>query len=165
MASFDKGPNFRTPFGPNEFLRSTQDIKTTSYTVAAGSVPAETIDGFAGQKVLHRGTALASITSGADAGKVGPYSSTATDGRQIAANIVGLNNTFLPWQLMERDVEVASVYECTAVQAWCFEYIDEGVWNGGALGGVATAVTIKVPLTNPTADTMRGTKGLDILFK
>lgn len=165
MPDFQKGPNYRTPFGRNVFLRSTQDVKTESYTVAASTVPAETIDGFADQKVLQTGTALAAITSGGEAGKVGPFSPAATDGREVLANIVGLNNTFLPWQLMERDVEVAAIYECTAVEAWCFEYEDEGVYNGGAYGGVANGTIIRVPLRSATADAMRGVKGLDIHFK
>lgn len=164
MASFTKGPNYRTPFGRNQFLRSTQDVKTTSFTVSAETVPAVTIDGYDGQKVLQPGTVLAKITSGAEAGKVGPFSSIATDGRETAANIVGLCNTFLPWQLMERDVEVAAVYECTAVQAWCLEYVDEGVYNDGAGGGVANGTAISVPLSDTTADAMRGSKNLDIMF-
>lgn len=149
MPAFTKGPGFRTPFRRNQFLRSTQDVKTESYTVAAASVPSVTIDGST-EKVLQPGTVMAKITSGADAGKVGPFSAAATDGRQTAANIVGLNNTFLPWQLLERDVEIACVYECTAVQGWCFEY---------------DATNARVALTNTTADAMRGTKGLDIRFK
>ena len=141
---------FRTPFGRNNFLRSTRDFKTESYTVAAASVTAETIDGSADQKILQTGEALAKITSGGDAGKVGPVQAGVADGRQTAANIVGLNNTFLPWQLMERDVEVAVIYECTAVQAWCFE---------------RDAAGARIALTNTTADAMRGVKGMDIHFK
>lgn len=149
MASFTKGPQYRTPFGPNVFLRSTRDVKTRSWTVAASTVPTQTIDGYADQKVLDKGVVLAEITSGAETGKVGPFNADATDGRQTLANIVGLNNTFLPWQLMERDVEVAVVYECTAVQAWCLEYA-----SGGA----------QVALTDATADAMRGLKDLSIMF-
>lgn len=164
MPDFQKGPNYRTPFGRNEFFRSTRDIKTRSWTVAASTVPTQTIDGSTNQKVLQTGTVLAEITSGPEIGKVGPFDATATDGRQTAANIRGLNNTFLPWQLMERDVEVAVVYECTAVQAWCLETVDEGVYNGGAGGGVANGTLIAVPLTDTTADAMRGQKALDIMF-
>jgi len=164
MASFTKGPNYRTPFGRNVFLRSTQDVKTTSFTLSAASVPAVTIDGADDQKVVQPGTVLAKITSGAEDGKVGPFDAIATDGRQTAANIVGLCNTFLPWQLMERDVEVAAVYECTAVQAWCLESMDEGVYDSGAFGGTATGTTTIVPLTDATADLMRGLKNLDIMF-
>lgn len=150
MPSFTAGPGFRTPFGRNNFLRSTQDVKTESYTVAAASVPLETIDGATDQKLLQPGEVLAKITSGPDAGKVGPFQAGAADGREDTANIVGLNNTFLPWQLMERDVEVAAVYECTAVQGWCFE---------------RDAAGARLALTNATADAMRGTRGLDIHFK
>ncbi len=151
MPSFEKGGGDpTTPFGSNEFLRSTQDIKTESYTIAAASVPARTIDGNAGQKILQPGTVLAKITSGPDAGKVGPFQAGATDGRQTLANLVGLNRTFLPWQLLHRDVEIAAVYSCTAVQGWCKELAADGS---------------EITLTNATADAMRGTKGLDILFK
>jgi hypothetical protein len=150
MSSFVKGGSTSTPLGRNEFLRSTQDVKVESYTLAASTVPAQTIDGVAGQKILQPGTVLAKITSTAEAGKVGPFSAAATDGRQTVANIVGLNMTFLPWQLMERDVEVGAVYECTAIQAWCIEL------NAGSL---------PIALTNTTADAMRGVKGLDIHFK
>jgi hypothetical protein len=151
MPSFEKGGGVNTtPFGRNEFLRSTKGIKTESYTLAAATVPARTIDGTPGQKILQPGTVLAKITSGADSGKVGPFQAGATDGRQTLANIVGLNRTFLPWQLLHRDVEVAAVYACTAVQGWCKEL---------------DAAGLEIVLTNTTADAMRGTKGLDILFK
>lgn len=152
MASFTKGGDGRAPFGVNEYLRSTQDVKKESYTLAAASVPTETIDGSV-QKVLQPGEVLAKITSGADAGKVGPFSTDAvgvTDGRSDPANIVGLNDTFLPWQLLERDVEVAATYEATAVQGWCFE---------------RDAAGARVALSNATADAMRGVKGLDVHFK
>jgi hypothetical protein len=154
MPSFTKGGGNRTPFGKNAYLRSTDVLHTESYTLAASTVTAQTIDGNANQKILQPGTVLAKITSGAEAGKVGPYQgqagTTVTDGRQTAANIVGLNDTFLPWQLIERDVEVSAVYDCVAMQAWCLEYDNTGA---------------AIVLTNTTADAMRGTKGLDVKFK
>lgn len=149
MASFTKGGGTQASFGKNSYLRSTRAVKKESYTLAAASVPVETIDGFA-QKVLQSGEVLAKITSGADAGKVGPFMAGVTDGRQTVANIVGINDTFLPWQLLERDVEVASTYDATAVQGWCFERDASGA---------------RITLTNATADAMRGTKGLDVTFK
>lgn len=148
MPHFNNGPNLRTPFGNHNWLRSTADVKTIPYTVAAATVPTETIDGTT-QKLLFKGEVLAKITSGADAGKVGPFQAGATDGRQTLANIVGINNTFLPTQLLDRDVEVAVAYDAVGVQAWCFERDSGGV---------------RIALTNTTADAMRGTKGLDILF-
>lgn len=150
MSTFVKGGTANTPFGRNEFLRSTQDVKVESYTVAASTIPSRTIDGVTGQKILKPGTVMAKITSTAESGKVGPFSAAATDGRQTAANIVGLNMTFLPWQLMERDVEIGVVYECTAVQAWCIEL---------------DATSAEIVLTNTTADACRGVRGLDIHFK
>lgn len=150
MPAFVKGGAARTPFGKNEYLRSTQDVKFESYTVAAATVPAQTIDGATGQKILKPGTVMAKITSGADSGKIGPFQAGVADGRQTLANIVGLNDTFLPWQLIERDVEVAVAYEATAVQGWCIELDAAGA---------------EIVLTNTTADAMRGVKGLDIHFK
>lgn len=149
MSTFVKGGSVTTPFGRNEYLRSVRDVKTESYTFAASLMPVKVIDG-TNQKILQPGTVLAKITSGAEAGKVGVFQAGATDGRQTAANIVGLNDTFLPWQLLERDVEVAAVYEATAVQAWCIEYDSAG---------------LAIVLTNTTADAMRGVRGMDVHFK
>jgi hypothetical protein len=149
MPVFVKGGNARTPFGKNVYLRSTRGTKFIAYTVASGSVPAVTIDTFANQKVLQPGTVMAKITSTADAGKIGPFSAGATDGRQTLANIVGINDTFLPWQLIERDVEVGILITGVCVQAWCFE---------------GDAGNLNIALTNTTADAMRSTKTMDILF-
>lgn len=248
MPSFS-GATYRTPFGKNVYLRSTQDVKTESFTVAKSTIPAVTIDGAADQKVLQPGTWLAKITSGGDVGKVGPYQSGsgnevqslvttgtptggtftlefagdvtdpiahnasaatvqaalealpsvnagdivatggalptavtltfsgpqfaglsvgriqvdnngltggttptavvtvtteggatpgAADGRQNPENIVGLNNTFLPWQLMERDVEVAVVYQAAVVIASTFKLNAAG--TAFVAGTVADAV-------------------------
>ena len=153
MPGFTKDA-FATPFGGKVFLRSTQDVKTQSWTVAKSTVRSQTIDGVAGQKVLHKGTVMAKITSGGDSGKIGPFHNDAsvTDGRQTAANIVGINNTFLPWQLVERDVEVSVVYEAACVQANCTEYT----------GVLATPA--ESPLTNTTATAMVASKTMDIRF-
>lgn len=149
MADFKKGGTARTPFGKNTYLRSTVGCKFESYTIAASTVPSETIDTFS-QKILQSGEVLAKITSGPEIGKVGPFQAGVTDGRQTLANIVGLNDTFLPWQLLERDVEIAACYICTAVQGWCFE---------------RDAAGLRIVLTNTTADAMRSVKGLDVTFK
>lgn len=154
--SFGKGPTPAAfaPFGKNEFLRSTQDVKYESWTVAATSVSTQTVDGTP-QKVLQPGTVLAKITSAAgtstaaDVGKVGPFQAGVTDGRQTLANIVGINATFLPWQLLHRDVEVAVVVEARVVQAWCVEY---------------DAAGLSIALTNTTAAGLVGQKALSILF-
>lgn len=261
MPSFQTD-GFATPIGRNVYLRSTQDVKTDSRTFAASTVPAVTIDGHTGQKVLQPGTVLALITSGPDAGKVGPFqdggtdevqtltegtaisagtfdltvlgvtvadiaydvtaaalqtavraaiaasdasdvykaigdsltvtggpvASTpftftfngelgadvpamtvdvtgltgtitvatgtpgvagATDGRQTTANIVGICNTFLPWQLIERDVEVAVVYEATVYQSKCLKLNTAGAF---------------VALDDTTAAAMDAEKHLKITF-
>lgn len=150
MPSFDKtGATLRTPFGKNQYLRSTRAVKYESGTVAAASVAAETIDGTADQKVLQPGEVLAKITSGPEAGKLGPFQAGATDGRQTAANIVGINDTFLPWQLMHRDVEVAYTYDAAVVQGWCFE---------------RDAAGARIPLTNATRDAMLALATLQLRF-
>lgn len=150
MATFVKGGGVTTPFGRNEYLRSTRNTQFESYTLAASTITAQTIDGVANQKIVQPGTVMAKITSGGEAGKVGPYKADATDGRQTLANVVGVNDTFLPWQTIERDVEIGVMYHGTAVQAWCFEY--------NASGALTT-------LSNTVADAMRGVKGLDVTFK
>jgi len=145
MPGFTKGPSYRVPFGRNEFLRSTQDIKTESYTVDASKVTVEDIDG-TDLKVLQTGMVMAKITGSS---KIGPYDVNATDGREITANIVGINDTFLPWQLNERDVEVAVVYEAAVVAAWCFEDVT----------GVRTA------LGGTTQTAIEGNAALGLIFK
>lgn len=228
-------PAFRTPFGQNEYLRSTRNRFYESGMCAKSAVPVETIDDSTDEKVLQPGTVMAFITAaGADQGKVGPYepggvvtesvsipvdatggtwtitiqgettaaiafnataaavqaavdllpginpgdiiasggpgnaggttpyvlswnplgpyagvdappittgagsltggagtatptttaggmSSGATDGRGDPANIAGINDTFLPWQLKERDVEVALLQSGDVVQSRCFQ--------------------------------------------
>lgn len=74
----------------------------------------------------------------------------AADGRQLTANYVGIVDTFLPWQLLERDVEVGVLYEGTVVQGWCFEY---------------TAAGARTSMSNTTRDALRNQVGIDILAK
>jgi hypothetical protein len=136
MPGFVKDTTARTPFGKNYYLRSTKDNLFESATFGKNLIPSTTIDGYA-TKVLQPGTVLAKATSGADSGKVGVFMAGVTDGRQIAANIVGIVDTWLPWQLTVSDRNVAYLYRGTVVQAWCFEY---------NAGGVAVA------LTNTTRD-------------
>lgn len=261
MPDFVAGGGNSTPFGRNEFLRSTNPKpQTETYQIAKETVPARTIDGNPGQKILQPGTAIAKITAGPNAGKYGPFQAAgtveqdtltksgtwtgvggtyrlgstggadhvdvpfdatasdvaaavqslaayssyvvsasggplgttpivlsftgdtgdnvpnvtfdpalltggtspnavvtqsqasspgATDGRGTLANLVGICLTFLPWQLMDRDVEVGVVTNGTCVQAWCFEL---------------NAAGDPIALTNTTADAMRGLKRLDINF-
>lgn len=146
--SFTPGGATYGPVGVNEFLRSVQDVKYEHYTVAATTVPAETIDGVAGQKILQRGVLLAKITSGVESGKVGPYTLQAgvTDGRQTAANIVGINDTYLPWQLMERDVEVAVVYEASVISSRLLELDAAGAWaavSGATVTALASVANVR----------------------
>jgi hypothetical protein len=74
----------------------------------------------------------------------------AADGRQLVANLVGINDTFLPWQLLERDVEIAAMYTGVVVQGWCFEL---------------DAAGNRIAMTNTTRDALRNQVGIDILAK
>jgi len=147
---FAKSDTVRSPFGKNQYLRSTQDVKYESYTFGKALIPSVTIDGDV-QKVLQPGTVIAKATSGADSGKVGVYQATTpTDGRQTAANIVGVVDTFLAWELLERDANVAVAYEATVVQAWCFEY---------------NAAGAAIALTNATRDAILALPNVELKFK
>lgn len=137
MPSFDtSGATAAATFGKNQYLRSTKGVKYESYTCAAGGVPATTVDGNS-LKVLQPGEVIAKITSGGDSGKVGVFQASVTDGRQTTSNIVGINDTFLPWQLNQRDVEISVVYDAAVVQGWCFE---------------RDAAGARISLTNTTRD-------------
>lgn len=149
---FSQDKTARDTFGKNVYLRSVRDIKTDSYTMSAAAMPANyTVDGDA-RKILQPGTLIAKITSGAESGKVGVFQAAAADGRQTVANIIGVTDTFLPWELEERDANIAVVYEATVVQAWCFEHIAAGT---------------PVALTNTTRDAIiaAGIVGLKLNFR
>lgn len=145
MSTFIKDDGTVSPtFGRNEYARSTNSKPLNeSYTCAASTVYTDAN----GRKILQPGTVMAKITSGGEAGKVGPFDLAATDGRQTLTNIVGLNDTFLPWQLLERDVEIACNYDMVAVQAWCIEF-----------NGSATPVVCR----DATAAAMHNQKKLNI---
>lgn len=154
MASFDKPvQGVSTPVGRNQYLRSSVGAKFESYTAAAGAFDTETYTNATGGteslKVLQSGEVMAKITSGDDAGKIGPYQTGATDGRQTAANIVGISESYVPAMLNERDVDVAVCYEATAVQAWCTERDSDGK---------------RIALTDTVAASLRG-KGIQITLK
>jgi hypothetical protein len=154
MPTFSFNKTSRTPFGKNQYLRSVRDIKTESYTMsAAAMITNYTVDGTP-MKILQPGTVIAKITSTAEAGKVGIFQAGATDGRQTAANIVGVVDTFLPWELNERDAEIAVVYEATVVQAWCIEHT-------ATSGGIAPPVA----LTNTTRDAILALTQVQLIFK
>lgn len=136
-------PTYSAPtfaaFGRNEYLRSTRGHIFESYTLAATSVPANA----AGDKILQSGTVLARITSAAgtstaaDVGKVGPFSATATDGRQTVGNIVGVCDSFFPYQLARGDREVSVLKHGRVVAAACYEYVGAEVSPGTR--GIITA--------------------------
>lgn len=99
---------------------------TADDTLATGTIPALTIT---------QGTATAPAVA---------------DGRQTDTNIVGVNQTYLPTQLLRRDVEIGVVYAGVLLQDWCIEHDSTGV--------------TPIALSDTTADAMRSVKGMDILF-
>lgn len=117
-------------------------VTVTFYGALAGNVALLTVN-----NTGLTGTIAATETTAGVAG--------AADGRQTATNICGILDTFLPWQLMERDVEIAALYEGTVVQAWCYELTNAGLF---------------IPLSNTTADGVTSSvpnfrsKRLDIKF-
>ena len=142
--TFSKGPGELTDsFGPNQYLRSTKGAKFRSATLRAASVPTETINGYSGKRAIQRGEVLAKITTGAEAGGVGPYQAGATDGRQTAANIIGICDTYVPWRANVRDVPVSICYEAAVVKAWVFE---------------RDAAGLRIPLSNATATAIARTE-------
>lgn len=86
--SFNPGTGFAgvATFGRNEFLRSTNPKpQTESYTCAMDSVPLRVVPdqgGTSNQRVLQPGTAMAKITSGPNAGLIGPYQAAGTAEQQ-----------------------------------------------------------------------------------
>jgi hypothetical protein len=139
-------PGYTAPtysaFGRNEYLKHSRSGATfESYTVAASTIPADAD----GNKVLQAGTVLAKITSGGDSGKVGPFSATATDGRQTAGNIVGVCDSFFPYQLNDFDREAAVLVVGYVDPTRCYEYTAAEVAPGtlGLAAGTITSLTTR----------------------
>lgn len=157
MPSFDKPDALRSdPFGKNEYLRSTKGNLFTSATVHKDSITAEQWkDGQNPQntqtfKLLQTGEVICKITSGPMQGYFGPYQEGATDGRADVANIAGLNDTYSPDKFNRRNNEVAVCYKGTALRQRVF------IRDSTGKRKVATDAVINA---------MRGTVGLDLLFK
>lgn len=115
---------------PNQYLFSTKGSQFTSKTLSASVVDADAD----GNKYVNKGTLLAKITVGAEANKVGPYDSGATDGRQTVGNIQGYCNELanLRHGNSDLDKDVPVLYAGT---------VDESkVIVDGVKGTVASAV-------------------------
>lgn len=138
-----------TTFGRNEYLRSTVGLVFESYTCARASVPADAD----GNRVLQSGTVMAKITSGGDSGKIGPFSTNATDGRQTTTNILGVCDSFLPYHLNDFDREVSVLKGGRVVASACYEYVAAEVSPGtrGLRAGTTTALTTRGADLNITA--------------
>jgi hypothetical protein len=138
-------PGYTAPtysaFGRNEYLRSTVGNRFESYTVGRTLVAADAD----GNRVLQSGTVMAKATSGPDSGKIGPYKLDATDGRQTAANIVGVCDTFLPYQLNDFDREVSVLKSGRVVAAACYFYTSTEATPGtrGLTAPVKTSLTTR----------------------
>jgi len=144
----------------NQYLDSTRNLQFESYTCARTSVTPESWTNQEGVttlgRILQSGEVLAKITTAAgtstadDVDKVGPYQVGATDGRGDLANIVGVNETFVPWQLDERDVDIAALWHGTVRFAWCT---------------IRDAAGARIPMTTAVADALYGKRSLDVNSK
>lgn len=152
MPSFKTGGAASQPFGINEFLFSTKGAKFDHGTFSMTAIPTETFNGVPGQVILQRGETLARITSGTHQGKLGCFTTDAavTDGRADIANVVGLNDTFLPSQLLNHDETVAYYYDATVVQANCT---------------VRDATGARVPMPDNVAAALVAKKSTSITFR
>lgn len=152
MADFVSGRTDYDNHGKRQILRSAQAGSYTKVPKTIGHLtyPTETISGFANQKVLQPGEALAVCTSGVDAGKVVPFQlGGPTDGRELIANLVGISGDYFGYELTERDVEAGVYVQAYVYQSFCTQ---------------RDATGARVVLTNAVADALRGKKNLDILF-
>ena len=116
-------------------------IDTTPFTITFGDsfavdVPEVTVD-------VTNLTGTITVATGT-AGVEG-----ALDGRELTANLLGINKTFLPTQLLHRDVEISVMYTGSFVQANCYELDADGNL---------------LALTDTVRDAMRSTVSMDLLF-
>lgn len=138
-------------------LEALSTVGTGNVAVTGGPFPGSpltitfqgTLSGNQAQVTANTGS-LTGSTPGITMATTTQGTAGAADGRGDTANLVGLCDTFLPWQLLEHDVEVGVLYDGTAVQAWCFELDASGA---------------RTTLSNTVADALRGVKGIQINFK
>jgi len=119
LEDIDKG-DITVTGGPGSAGGATPYVIAFNVTGQYGQTDAPAMTTGAGSLTGGAGTAAVTTTAG------GATGTGATDGRGDPANIVGINDTFLPWQLLERDCEVAVTVGGTVKQDWCFEYDASG---------------------------------------
>jgi len=136
---------------PNEYLYSTTGNLFKTYTLSLSAVTDSSVTNSMANLVdsdtnyfVNKGWVMASITSGEENGKIGPYDSSASDGRQTTTNIIGLNDTFA--DLTDGDKDVGVLYVGTVNTAL--------LYYEGTLGSPSTTVQ----------DYLR-TRNMDITFK
>lgn len=164
MPGFQKDP-FATPFGRNEFLRSTRDIKTLSRMLAASTVPTQTIDGYTNQKVLQPGTVLAKITSGPEIGKVGPFQAAGTDEIQTVTGTGTISGgTYTLTVMGSTTTALAYNANAAAVQAAIRAAVVADTTSTAAELAIADSLTVTGgPLsTTPLTITYDGELGADV---
>lgn len=97
----------------SEYLASSEGNIFSSVTIDATAV--STVDSDS-KKYMNKGILLAKINTPATAsGLVGPWDPTASDGRELNANIVGFNDTFA--DLSQGDVEAGVLIKGTVKEA------------------------------------------------
>lgn len=126
---------------------STTALVITFHDTAGGNVAASSVDitNANGEEAGVTGSTPGIGVVETTAGTAG-----ATDGRGNTANIVGICETFVPWELNERDIDVSVLYDGAVRQAWCFE---------------RNAAGVRIPLSNTTRDAILALPGLSVLIK
>ena len=153
MATFTKDTTARDPFGKNAYLRSTQDVKTNSYTFAVEGMPFVTVDGDP-TRILQPGTVIATITSGPDTGLVGAFQGggtaevqTLTEGTAISAGdfdivILGETVAAIAWDVTAVTLQAAirAAVALSPIQAYA-ELADSITVTGGPIASTPFTIT------------------------
>lgn len=121
----------------NEFLYSMEGRDYDTKTVS--SCPDVIAEDASGNQFLNKGWVMATITDGTEAGKIGPYDTGATDGRQTAANIVGILDTFCILKSNTQHVD------CAAAVLWKGAVTAAKLIVDGTQGAPSGTVTNALP--------------------
>jgi hypothetical protein len=121
--------------GANFLASEKKTNKRGGITVAQSTVAADAN----GDRVVDAGTFMAKITSGDDTGKYGPYSSTATDGRQTPSRD---DSGYLPESVNCRDGDVITglIIQGSVLAA----RVKPAMTTAGSYAGIRSAVAGRI---------------------
>jgi len=109
-----------------------------------------TYDGSTGVDVTELTVDVTGLTGTVTVATDTPGVAGSSDGRGLAANILGFNDTFLPDQLLYRDVEVSVVYGGSIDQSEAQELTAAGAWQA---------------LSDTTRDLTVGTAAMQLVYQ